>query len=150
MTDENNLEVGAFYWVIIALDPDGEDWENQKMPARYAGKNSEGEDTWNLLGVEGASDWPVIWIGDEILPNRHTFFPLGRGTNGRVELEGYTWVGDKIPPKNTLVDLFNDKHCSFFLNCIYRKGTILEREVDGSFKPVIGWTFDCWKLSEDL
>lgn len=67
MTDETNLEVGSFYWVIIALDPDGEDWENQKMPARYAGKNSEGEDTWNLLGVEGANDWPVIWIGDEIL-----------------------------------------------------------------------------------
>ena len=45
----------------ITLDPDAENWENEVMPARYAGNNQ-----WIYLGVEGVSDWPVRWIGDEI------------------------------------------------------------------------------------
>lgn len=75
MTDEVDLKVGSFYWVWIALDPDADSatdhdpgWENSIMPARFAGRGTEGQALWNYLGQESASDWPVRWIGDEITP----------------------------------------------------------------------------------
>lgn len=71
MIDEANLKPGAFYWVLIVLDPDAEhDWENEEMPARYIGKNEAGEHLWNYLGQEGEADWPVRWIGPEIVNPR--------------------------------------------------------------------------------
>jgi len=56
------LIVGAFYWVVIALDADTDlEWENEPMPARYAGNGK-----WFYLNQDGASDWPVRWVGDRI------------------------------------------------------------------------------------
>ena len=66
MTDNHEgqaLEVGGFYWVLIALDPDASGaWENERMPARY-----EGNGAWRYLGTEGVSDWPVRWVGPRIV-----------------------------------------------------------------------------------
>lgn len=59
-----DLIVGAFYWVRIAFDPDfepGNEWVNDTQPARYAGGGR-----WNYLGIDGESDWPVIWVGEQI------------------------------------------------------------------------------------
>ena len=60
-----NLQVGAFYWVAIANDPDAvEDWEHELQPARYAG-----EGQWNMLGVDGTTDWPMRLVSKQpILP----------------------------------------------------------------------------------
>ncbi len=55
-----DLIVGAFYWVRITFDPDTDnEWENDDMPARYAGNGK-----WNYLDDE--SDWPVRWVGPRI------------------------------------------------------------------------------------
>lgn len=64
LTDERmrDLRVGAFYWVWLATDPEGLEWENQPMPARYAG-----DGRWHFLNQEGDSDWPLRWVGAEIL-----------------------------------------------------------------------------------
>lgn len=71
MTEKDDLKPGAFYWVLIVLDPDAEqDWENEEMPARYVGKNESGEHLWNYLGQEGETSWPVRWIGPEIINPR--------------------------------------------------------------------------------
>lgn len=52
------LETGKFYWVWIALDPDtNTEWENEPMPARFAGYTSEGKETWNFLDPE-PDEWP--------------------------------------------------------------------------------------------
>lgn len=56
-----DVDKGSFYWVKIANDPDVDEWESKPMPARYCGANK-----WQFIGVEGESDWPVIWIGEEI------------------------------------------------------------------------------------
>jgi hypothetical protein len=61
------LRAGAFYWVILTFDPDAELWANERMPARFAGYVG-GEPTWNFLGGDGVSDWPVGWVGAEIVP----------------------------------------------------------------------------------
>lgn len=64
-----DLKIGAFYWVLIVLDVDTDQvWENEPMPARFAGRNEAGELLWNYLDTEGISDWPVRWIGPEIVP----------------------------------------------------------------------------------
>lgn len=64
--DERELIIGAFYWVLIALDPDGEDWENEKMPGRFIGFAENGDERFQTIGCED-TEWPVIWIGDEIV-----------------------------------------------------------------------------------
>lgn len=52
-------EIGKFYWVWIALDPDAEnDWENELMPARFSGYSEEGNELWNFIDAE-PSEWPV-------------------------------------------------------------------------------------------
>lgn len=64
MTKRTDLTIGKFYWVRITLDPDvadGDEWQNDTMPARYAGN-----DLWYTMGHDGVDDWPVVWIGDEI------------------------------------------------------------------------------------
>lgn len=56
------LEIGAFYWVVPTLDPDTDaEWEAKEQPARYAGGGK-----WNALGIEGDSDWPMRWVGNKI------------------------------------------------------------------------------------
>lgn len=67
--DIGKLKVGSFCWVLIALDPDTDEaWENQVMPARFAGVDkSTGRPLWNFLNQEGASDWDTRWIGSEIV-----------------------------------------------------------------------------------
>lgn len=62
MTNEEDLIPGRFYWVLIVNDPDCEEWEMEKMPARYAGNGK-----FNYLGEDGESDWPVRWVGREIV-----------------------------------------------------------------------------------
>lgn len=60
------LKVGSFYWILIALDPEGEDWENEKMPGRFIGYAEDGvSERFQCIGSEDA-DWPVIWVGPEI------------------------------------------------------------------------------------
>lgn len=62
MIEEKDLVIGQFYWVLIVLDPDAKEaWENEPMPARYAG-----DDKWNYIGIEGVSDWPVRGIFSRI------------------------------------------------------------------------------------
>jgi hypothetical protein len=62
--DETKLKVGSFYWMLPVLDPDTDNqWENEPQPARY-----EGDGKWTCLGIDGISDWPARWIGDEITP----------------------------------------------------------------------------------
>src|SRR5262245_50608973 len=64
---ERELRYGAFYWVLPVFDPDGDDeWGNKEQPARYGGTNDAGQQLWNYIGVDGYSDWPVRWIGEEI------------------------------------------------------------------------------------
>lgn len=71
----SNLKPGSFYWAIPAFDPDtDEEWQNQKQPARYAGLDEKGQELWFWPGVDGdrpngASDWPAIWVGPEIVPD---------------------------------------------------------------------------------
>ena len=63
MTEESALKVGSFYWVVPVFDPDTDNtWELAIQPARFAG---DGE--WNCLGVEGENNWPMRWVGDEIV-----------------------------------------------------------------------------------
>ena len=65
---DKTLKVGAFYWVKPVLDPDREEeWELDYQPARYAGKNAAGEDIWHCLNLDGVSNWPMRWIGTEIV-----------------------------------------------------------------------------------
>jgi hypothetical protein len=69
VTEEANLIVGRFYWVIPAFDPDTDaDWETSVQPARFAGTNAAGELLWNCLTIDGNSSWPMRWIGGEITP----------------------------------------------------------------------------------
>ena len=35
-------------------------------PARFNGQSAAGEMLWNLLAVDSSSDWPVLWVGEEI------------------------------------------------------------------------------------
>ena len=54
---QGQLVVGKFYWVWIALDPDAEhEWDNDFMPARFAGYDEQGGETWNFLDSE-AIQW---------------------------------------------------------------------------------------------
>ena len=83
----SEMKPGSFYWAIPASDPDTDlQWQNEIQPARYAGLSSTGQKLWFWLGVEGSvapiepvnetmrdygvSDWPAVWIGDEITPGR--------------------------------------------------------------------------------
>lgn len=61
--DERELVAGAFYWGLITLDPDADEWENEPMPARYVGGG-----IWSFLATEGDSAWPVRWVGEQIKP----------------------------------------------------------------------------------
>lgn len=73
--DGRTLRPGAFYWVRITLDPDTDDseqWMNGEQPARY-----DGAGRWHFLGLEDASDWPVIWVGDEIQQEEVSGKPFG-------------------------------------------------------------------------
>ena len=75
MREHKQLIVGAFYWVIPEVDPDAEDrdrcdagqeWQDEIQPARFDGWNDAGEMLWNFRGFDGSSDWPVLWVGEEI------------------------------------------------------------------------------------
>lgn len=67
MTEEADLTIGAFYWVILVLDPDTtEEWEHEAQPARYDGLSEDEEHAWHCLNFEGKSTWPMRWIGPEI------------------------------------------------------------------------------------
>lgn len=65
--NDNELVVGSFYWVIPVLDTEAEaEWENELQPARYAGRNAEGEQLWHCIGIDGSTNWPMRWIGERI------------------------------------------------------------------------------------
>ncbi|MCL6468964.1 MAG: hypothetical protein I4O48_11675 [Ralstonia sp.] len=62
-----DLVIGRFYWVMPTIDVDSDaEWESEMQPARFAGKDAAGNLLWNCLGIDGASDWPMRWIGKEI------------------------------------------------------------------------------------
>lgn len=61
-------KVGAFYWVRPALDPDSdEQWENEDQPARFCGYDERETELWCYLSTGEPTDWPAIWVGDEII-----------------------------------------------------------------------------------
>lgn len=67
--EERALTPGKFYWVIPAHEPNdyGEnEWMNHKQPARFDGFKN-GIPHWRCLGIEESSDWPMIWIGSEVV-----------------------------------------------------------------------------------
>ena len=69
MKDRTELIVGHFYWVMPDSDLDGnEEWEHDVQPARFAGLNEKGNQLWHCLNLEGSSDWPMRFIGNEIIP----------------------------------------------------------------------------------
>lgn len=60
-------------WVIpkpdVGRDDDWDrcqEWQDEIQPARFNGWNAAGEMIWNFIGVDGSSDWSVLWIGEEI------------------------------------------------------------------------------------
>lgn len=68
MTDESDLKEGSFYWALPVLDPDTDKaWVNEYQPARFAGRREDGTLLWDCLGLEETSDWPMRWIGPEIM-----------------------------------------------------------------------------------
>jgi hypothetical protein len=59
------------------------------QPARFHGWNAAGEMTWNFMGFDGSSDWPMIWIGEAIavpiVPARCPMLkPAGAGRKCRL------------------------------------------------------------------
>jgi len=67
MVNEDDLKIGAFYWVRLVLDPDThEEWEHDVQPARYAGLNEKGKHAWHCLNLKGKDAWGMRWIGPEI------------------------------------------------------------------------------------
>jgi hypothetical protein len=67
MADIEDYVVGKFYWVMPMFDVDGdEEWECEMQPARFAGRNAEGQPLWNCLAIDGVSDWPMRWVGGEV------------------------------------------------------------------------------------
>lgn len=73
MVNDKQLIPGAFYWVIpksdVGRDDDwlpGEEWQDEIQPARFNGWNAAGEMLWNFMGFDGASDWPVLWVGEAL------------------------------------------------------------------------------------
>jgi hypothetical protein len=69
MINDKQLIPGRFYWVIPEVDPEaeyrdewepGQEWQDEMQPARFNGWNAAGEMTWNFLGFDGSSDWPVL------------------------------------------------------------------------------------------
>lgn len=75
MANDKQLIPGRFYWVIPEVDPDAEDrdlcqpgqeWQDEIQPARFNGWNAAGEMLWNFVGVDGSSNWAVLWIGEAI------------------------------------------------------------------------------------
>lgn len=61
------LEIGAFYWVYPAFDPDLDpddalkSWMDDLQPARYCEDGS-----WLFIGSE--MEWPVRRVGPKIAP----------------------------------------------------------------------------------
>jgi hypothetical protein len=67
MEDVQDLVVGRFYWVMPVIDTDSDaEWESELQPARFAGRNADGQPLWNCLAIDGVSDWPMRWVGGEI------------------------------------------------------------------------------------
>ena len=68
MVDVSILKVGSFYWVLPVLDVDTDkEWVNEPQPARFAGRKTDGTGLWDCLGLDETSDWPMRWIGKEIV-----------------------------------------------------------------------------------
>ncbi len=68
MTDDTGLIPGRFYWTIPANDPDtDEEWEHDQQPARFARYREDGTPLWHCLNVQGESEWPMRWVGPEIV-----------------------------------------------------------------------------------
>lgn len=44
----------------------GQEWQDEIQPARFNGWNAAGEMLWNFLGLDGSSNWPVLWVGEAI------------------------------------------------------------------------------------
>lgn len=81
---ERKLVLGRFYWVLPVFDvnvdvgnfPDYDSafeamqahWTNREQPARFVGYRDDGEEQFMFIGEDGVSDWPVRWVGMEIMP----------------------------------------------------------------------------------
>jgi hypothetical protein len=82
MRIRDDLVIGQYYWILPEPDEESrEAWEDDLQPARYAGKNVDGQLLWNFIGIDGCTNWSVVWIGEAI--NKPQFelppkFPTGR------------------------------------------------------------------------
>lgn len=56
-----------FYWALPVADPDAvHEWENQEQPAMFWEYDMSGNERWVWLGLDGATNWPARWVGEEI------------------------------------------------------------------------------------
>lgn len=66
------MQIGKFYWVVPANDPDfpeGQEWMAELQPARLAGFNEDGEPRFQFIGVDLDEDfYPVKFVGPELAP----------------------------------------------------------------------------------
>jgi hypothetical protein len=37
-----------------------------RSSARFNGRSAEGELLWNFVGIDGSTNWPVLWIGEAV------------------------------------------------------------------------------------
>jgi hypothetical protein len=67
------LDIGKFYWVIPApalTAPD--DWQDGLQPARFIGRDpTTCKLLWSVMGLDGVSDWPMLWIGNKVKEPAH-------------------------------------------------------------------------------
>lgn len=155
MTNDPPIEtpkIGAFYWIILEWDPDLSDderWQNDTMPARYAGNGA-----WYTMGSEVADDWPAVWVGQEIIETQSGLHPtpdpsLVRELHEAIQSEAGSHylesdLGERVaqflaggpssPDCNTLL---NDRH---FVNraTAYAHGECDLREVAEAVITVMG------------
>lgn len=68
MAEETGLIAGRFYWAMPVLDPDtDEEWERHEQPVRFSRYREDSTPLWHCLNVQGESEWPMRWVGSEIV-----------------------------------------------------------------------------------
>lgn len=72
MAGETGLMPGRFYWAMPVLDPDTDDaWGHDAQPVRFSRyREGDGAPLWHRLNIEGESEWPMRWVGPEIVRSK--------------------------------------------------------------------------------
>ena len=67
MVARNPLIVGRYYWVVPEPAPvANSEWEDGLQPARFVGRDSNGAPLWTCVGLDGPTNWPMRWIGNQL------------------------------------------------------------------------------------